>query len=458
MRWVRLAAQPFRASALDLSTPSGRALERFRRIGLTSAASVVARSIAFATGFITVPLTLHYLGPERYGMWATLSSVIALAGFADLGLGNGLLNALAAAHGRDDRETAARQSSTAVVVLAGIAAALGVAFALVYGRVDWAGVFNVASPAAVAESGPATAALVTCLLVGLPLGIVARIRQGYQEGYKTSLYDAAASVLGLGLVLWAIQSRASLVWLVVAMAGAPVAASLVHALVLFGRDRPWLRVRLGGYDRGTAGTLLRYGLMFFALQGAAALMYALDNLIVTQIRGPEAVAQYSVAFKLFSVSLLLADVALVPLWPAYGEAIARGDHSWVRQTLRRSMAVTAAAALVLATLLVVFGNAVIALWVGPEMIASGSLLLGLAAWTVVAAVGTSAAMYLNAANRIGVQLACAAVMIPASLALKVALVRSLGSAGVPWGLVIAYVAFVAVPLVVLALRGRLRPR
>lgn len=198
--------------------------------------------------------------------------------------------------------------------------------------------------------------------------------------------------------------------------------------------------------------------MFFALQGAAALMYALDNLIVTQIRGPEAVAQYSVAFKLFSVSLLLADVALVPLWPAYGEAIARGDHSWVRDTLRRSMAVTAIAALVVAALLVLFGNAVISLWVGPEMVASAALLFGLGGWTVVAAVGTSAAMYLNAANRIGVQLVCAAVMIPASLALKVALVRSSGSAGVPWGLVIAYVTFVGLPLGVLAARGRLRPR
>jgi hypothetical protein len=113
---------------------------------------------------------------------------------------------------------------------------------------------------------------------------------------------------------------------------------------------------------------------------------------------------------------------------------------------------------VLAALLVAFGNAVISLWVGPEMVASTDLLLGLGAWTVVAAVGTSAAMYLNAANRIGVQLACAAVMIPASLALKVMLVRSSGLAGVPWGLVIAYVAFVLLPLGVLAWRGRLRPR
>ena len=70
---------------------------RFRRVGLTTASSIAARGISFATSLITVPLTLHYLGAERYGLWATLSSIIALASFADLGLVNGLLNALASA-------------------------------------------------------------------------------------------------------------------------------------------------------------------------------------------------------------------------------------------------------------------------------------------------------------------------------------------------------------------------
>src|SRR5690349_12437842 len=61
----------------DASTPTGRSRERFRRIGLTTASSIAARGISFATSLITVPLTLHYLGTERYGLWATLSSIIA---------------------------------------------------------------------------------------------------------------------------------------------------------------------------------------------------------------------------------------------------------------------------------------------------------------------------------------------------------------------------------------------
>jgi O-antigen/teichoic acid export membrane protein len=46
---------------------------------------------------ISVPLTLTYLGSERYGMWMAISSIVALLAFADFGLGNGLVNAIAVA-------------------------------------------------------------------------------------------------------------------------------------------------------------------------------------------------------------------------------------------------------------------------------------------------------------------------------------------------------------------------
>src|SRR4029453_12499402 len=107
---------------------------------------------------------------------------------------------------------------------------------------------------------------VACFLANLPVGVVARVRQGYQEGYRTSLFDAAGNILGLLLGFLAIESRLPLVWLVLAMAGAPVIASLVHATILFGRDRPWLRVAPERFDRRTATRLLQHGGLFFALQ------------------------------------------------------------------------------------------------------------------------------------------------------------------------------------------------
>jgi O-antigen/teichoic acid export membrane protein len=441
----------------DPSTPVGRSRERFRRIGLTTATAIAARGIGFATSFITVPLTLHYLGAERYGLWATLSSVIALASFADLGMGNGLLNALSSAHGRDDHEMARREVSTAVILLLAVAATLGVAFLLAYPHIDWARVYNVTSPQAEAEAGPATAAFVGCILANLPLGVVARIRQGYQEGYRTSFFDAAGNLLGLLLVLLAIKFRMALVWLVLAMAGAPVIASLIHTVVLFGRDRPWLRVDPQRFDGSTAMRLLHHGGLFFALQLAGTFVSAPDNVIIAQTLGPTSVAHYAVAAKLFSVTALLSDVALAPLWPAYGEAMARGDLHWVNRTLVRSVQLAAFASILLASLLILGGNEILARWVGPGFGVPLALRLGFASWTIVATVGMAIAMYLNAANLMRVQVACALVWVPASLVLKVMLVTRWGLPGVPWATVLAYLAFAAVPQAALGLRGRLAP-
>jgi O-antigen/teichoic acid export membrane protein len=236
------------------------------------------------------------------------------------------------------------------------------------------------------------------------------------------------------------------------MAGAPVAATLVHAIVLLGRDRSWVRIRPSNVDARIAKRLLQHGELFFALQLAAAFAYAPDNLIIAQTLGAASVTPYSVAAKLFSISLLLSDVALSPLWPAYGEAMARGDADWVRRTLARSLQLAAIASVALSTMLVLTGNAILTIWVGSDMQASTTLLLGLGLWTVLAALGTSVAMYLNASNLMWIQLVCSLLTVPTSILLKIAFVRQWGVSAVPWAMVVAYVLLTAVPLVVFSRR------
>src|SRR5687768_8312192 len=89
---------PLRAH--DRTTAEGRARERQRRAMLASGAAAVAKVVRVLTIFASVPLAIGYLGAERYGLWLTISSVAAFLTFADLGLGNGLLNAVSEAEGR----------------------------------------------------------------------------------------------------------------------------------------------------------------------------------------------------------------------------------------------------------------------------------------------------------------------------------------------------------------------
>ena len=91
-------------STAMLEYQSGRPLcsSAHRRAAVTGITSGISRAVRIGVTLITIPLTLHYLGNERFGLWMTISSVLAMAGFADFGVGNGVLNTVSTAFGKDD--------------------------------------------------------------------------------------------------------------------------------------------------------------------------------------------------------------------------------------------------------------------------------------------------------------------------------------------------------------------
>jgi hypothetical protein len=82
---VKKIISVIRFKPFDTSTESGRSKERYRRVVLTAGSSFINKGVTAVTGLISVPLTVHYLGAERYGLWMTISSTIAFLTFADLG-------------------------------------------------------------------------------------------------------------------------------------------------------------------------------------------------------------------------------------------------------------------------------------------------------------------------------------------------------------------------------------
>ena len=165
---MRRRGRILRLTPFDTATEEGRSHERFRRASLSSAASAAAKGIALVTTLVSVPLTLGYLGGERFGVWMTLSAIVALLGFTDLGIGNSLLNGVAHAAGRDDRILFRTNVSNGVAMLVAVAAGSGLVFAAVYDHVPWAKLFNVESVSARDEVGAAAAVLVVCFLIGCP--------------------------------------------------------------------------------------------------------------------------------------------------------------------------------------------------------------------------------------------------------------------------------------------------
>ena len=68
---------------------------RNKKIIKTAWSGLVARILTMGVTLVMVPLSLHYLGKEQYGVWVAVSSMVSMLGFMDGGAGNAVLNMVA---------------------------------------------------------------------------------------------------------------------------------------------------------------------------------------------------------------------------------------------------------------------------------------------------------------------------------------------------------------------------
>lgn len=429
----------------DLAAGHQRARERLRRLTLGSVTALLSRVVHIGTMLLIVPLTLSHLGAERYGLWMTITSFLMLLTFADFGLGNGLLNAVASAAGRGDVDGARRAISTTFILLADIAVALIVLFGLVYPHIPWSRVLNASTLEMTREGASASLVLFMCVAIGLPFAITQRVQAGHEEVHRSNIWQAAGSLLALLGLSLAVAARGSLPVLVAAAAGAPVVAWIVATWYEFNRRRPQLKPSLRSFSTVEAGVLLRSGGHFVVLQLAAVLLGSADNLIVGQVLGPREVTTLAVPARLFAVVPILVGLALGPLWPAYAVAKAQGDIQWVRRTMVRSLVAAASVAALIGAALTVFGSFIIRAWVGDTVAVSTSLMAGLAVWTAMSAVGSAQAVALNGMGVLRIQAVCAAAATTLAVIAKIAMVRRFGVEGVVWSTVPIYLLVVLLP-------------
>jgi O-antigen/teichoic acid export membrane protein len=444
---LRLATRPM---AQFSNVASERGAERNRRAALSGITAATARAVQIGASLLTVPLALRYLGTERFGLWMTISSVIVMADFADFGLGNGLLNSVAKAHGKNDVEGIKKAISSAFASLCMISGVLLILFFSAYGFIPWADFFRVTSPAARLDAGPTLMVFAICFALNLPAGIIQRTQQGLQEGFLTDLWQLVGSVLTLVGLVAGIWLRVGLPILVLAFAGAPLTARLLNGLYFFGVRRPDLRPRWRFASLNTVKQIMSIGVLFFVLQVVVAIAYSADGLVIARAVGAVNVPEYVIPQRMFALISMMATMFVTPLWPAYAEAISRGDVAWVKHSLWKSMTLVLLASAAASILLLLASQVLIYWWAGPTIHPPMILLVGLAVWTVMESCGIALAAFLNGSGFLHFQIAVAAVFGVSCITAKVYLARRYGSAGLPWATIVTWGLLAFVPLMAYA--------
>jgi len=422
----------------DQSTEHARGRERLRRITWTAVATLCLRGTALLSSFLCVPLTLHYLGAERYGMWVAISSVVLLLSFADCGAGYGLMNRVARGIGTGNNQLIQAAVSSTFFFLLALASILLLAFAAVFRVIPWQALFHAQTHLDGIAAGWAVAVIVVGFLLTLPFATVQRVQFAFQEGFQSQMWQVVGVLLSLAATVVVILSRGDLWALALALAVGPLAAVVLNWLAQFCYSRRWLRPHYAFFDLPLAKKILADGGFFMVLQVGATVVFSIDSFIILHLFGPKSLTEYNLAAKLFQLGPVLAGVWFAPLWPAYAEAVNRGDRGWVKQTLLSSLRSAVLGCAVLCLLLGVFIKRVILLWTAVAIHPDGWLLSGFIVYALTVT-GTSAiATYLNGSDYIRGQALLVAAHALVSIALKLLFCRYLGIAGVIWGTNISY--------------------
>jgi len=445
MRVFLLSAVRHVQLALGVGEVKGQIQGRDVRIVQGIFSGLAGRGVATLVSFISVPLTVRYLGPERYGAWVTISTVIAWVALADFGLSNSLTNVVSEGYAKNSQDLAQNYVSAAFWSLAVIATLLALIFFCVWPSVPWDRVFNVQSAQARKEVGPAVAIAFGIFILNFPVSIVTKIYGAYQEVAKGNAWSAAGNLSSLAALITVTQLKGGLVSLVIAVSGALLLVNLASAVWLFAWSKPWLRPRPDRVTFSAMRKLTSLGGMFFAIQIAALVLFQTDNLIIAHYLGAAAVTPYSVTWRLFTYTAIFQIVSSPSYWPAYAEAFSRGDRAWVRHRFRINLRITIGSTLALALPLVFFGQGIIRKWAGSAAVPSPSLLLWMGVWSLISSAMNSQSIVLASSGRVKVQVIYSAVAAVVNLVLSIFLVQKLGLVGVIMGTVGAYLTCIVLP-------------
>lgn len=429
-----------------------RGRERVRRVALTGVSSLSARGMSFITFLVSIPITVDYLGAEQFGLWVAISSVSAFLGGSDLGIGNGVVNLVAEAKVRRDHSAIRRYASNAFFGLCLVALCFGIVFIISTQFVPWAAIFNASSPQVAHEAAPAVAAFVGITLLALPFGVAQQVFAGHQEGYVPGIASALANLLALGFIVGAVSLEASMPILVVALSSARLTEGLLSTFACFWIKHPVVRPKWHDFGWSGFSQLLHLGSLFLVIQLVGAFAYEADSLIIANVLGLDAVAEYSVPLRLSGIVILFSGFLLKPLWPAYRESTTSGDSQWAAVTFRTSVILSAGVALLAGTVVLTAGGVIVHAWVPAINPPDQRLLVALALWIFVANIGGAYAMFLCGMNVIRFQAVCGAVSLLVNIPLSIVLTHRIGVSGVLWGSIVAQVTCILGPATIVIYR------
>lgn len=367
-------------------------------------ASSILRVISILISLMVVPATINYINAERYGIWLTLSSIIAWLSYFNFGMASGFRNRFAEAVAKNEHILARKYVSTTYSVLALLFTAIMIITSIANNFISWSGILNVNSGLDIELR-----AVSQILIVSFCINIVAEVFTTMLTASQRPAASTAIKTLGnfisfIVIVILTYTTNGNLEYLAIAFSGTPCILTIIISIIAFSKGRyKKYAPSFKHIDFSLTKSIIGMGGQFFLIMMCMLLIFQFTNIIISRELGPEAVTLYNVTYKIFSVAEMVIMIILTPIWSAYTDAYTRKDFAWMKHCAAKleKIGLMSLSALILLTIL---SPLIFDFWLGDEVITSTCVSAAMAFFIFCKIMGNIYMHQINGTGKVRIQL------------------------------------------------------
>jgi len=389
--------------------------------------------VSMIVALISVPISLHYFGPVRYGIWVVFSSVIAYLNVSNLGITTAA--AVLTAKASEPFEQWAVLRRSLFLLLISSVVVLSVVLGITHFYPSWVAALGKVPANLQGEAAEAGIAIAILFLLNLPLTVFSAGFTGRQKVYWQQFYVSLTTIAGLvALILTVFLLKGNLVTLALFTGMARLFVSIACAShFLFTNSELRQKFDKPISKEFSTNSIFTSGIRFLIIGIAATVVWSTDNLVISHFLGAEMVTPYAVTFRLFTMGFLIFTAANGALWPMYGRSAGRNQWEWVQRTYNHAVHLLPILGGLLWVGGIAFAKEIIDLWAGPEAYGGLLVVIALGGYGYTLSLVNSHATILSALNRTKNMVIYGWLEAAFNLGISLALVSVLGIGGVALG-------------------------
>ena len=385
--------------------------------------------VAIILSLVIVPISIDYLDVEQYGIWLTLSSVVTWLSFFDVGLGHGFRNRFTEAKAKNDDELAKKYVSTTFFMMLLFFGMVLLVSEFITPYINWSSLLHLSQANNIQLSS-----VVSIVLVGVCFSFVVNVASimlsADQQPAKSALITTAGQGLALFIILILTRlPKHDIRFIAYALSWSPIFITLIASIWIFTHGYKKYAPSYRYVDKTLIKKIMNLGVKFFVIQVSMILIFQVVNVILSRTLGPSAVTEYNVAYKYYSLTMMVFNVILTPYWSAFTDAYTKGDLLWMR-TIHKKLHCVWGGLLIASLLLLVFSPIVFKIWIGDTIKVSYVTSIFMFVYINILSYSSMYMILLNGVGKVFLQMIVYIVCASVSIPLSVLLCKTIGVAGI----------------------------